>query len=61
MKQIIIVLILLLCMSVTIGTVTWRRAFAYPQGEPHALTLVGAVGLLVGALAFAVALAITMV
>jgi len=60
MNQVKVVLILLLFLSIAVGTVAWRRASTYPQGETRTLTRIGAIGFLGGALAFAVALAITL-
>ncbi len=60
MNQVKVVLILLLLIFVAVGTVAWRRASTYPQGEVRTFTLIGAIGFLGGAIAIAVALAITL-
>jgi len=59
MKQQMLLLIFFSFVFLVVGTVTWRRAFVYPQGETRMLTRIGAIGFFGAALAFAVAFAIT--
>ncbi len=58
MDQVTIVLMLLLFVCVIVGVSAWRVTSRYPQGETRMLTRIGAIGILGGAVAFAVALAI---